>query len=355
MRSVLASLSVSSFLMLACEHQEPSDLEVIPGAYVDYRYSPGLQPCTGNAAAVNAYSVYAASALKIPLDEVPQLSFSWVTPEDLDSWTGGACSHSCAIGRGAFSLSPVLYHELAHAVFYGVNPRPAHFLSEGSATVLDPFQLINFTKVGSRDPRHFLTDPSFSSGYYAMAGLFVAYLIQIHGIEKFLALYQAIPRESNLSDWEGAFQAIYGETLDNVVDDYLSSTECPPAVSPFPQFECDAPLLAPEGEGWSYGRSLDCDGDDVVGSIDSDVGRTTTVTFVVDNPGDYDVEFLVPPMPNSLMRIGACDECRWLPQESVLGGGQSARVTLEQGRHFLTVRAFETEPNDVFVSITPAQ
>lgn len=86
--------------------------------------------------------VHVASMLGIPLDELAQMSFSWVTPEDMDLWTGGSCSHSCAIGTRAFSLSPILYHELAHAVCYGVNSRPAHFLSEGFATLLDPFQLI---------------------------------------------------------------------------------------------------------------------------------------------------------------------------------------------------------------------
>lgn len=340
--------------MLACERHAPGELVVLTGPQVNYRHSPTLGPCAGNLDAVNAYVTYAAAATRIPPEAIPSMTFSWVSTIDLEAWTSGECSYSCAQGVDAFSLDPILHHELAHALFYELNPAPSHFLSEGFATAMDPLQLGNYMAVSSRDPRDILTNSTFSSGYYAEAGLFVAYLIQVLGVEKFRDLYQLMTRDSRLEDWASAFQSIYGASLDVVVEDYLATVACPTQVAAFPQFECGAPLLASEADGWHLGRVLDCGDQDVVGGIDAEGGLAMTVTFRVETPGDYEIRFSAPGVAKSLVRLGACERCRWLPQEVQLGGNQSSVVFLDAGLHFLTVRVFETTAQEIAVDVTPA-
>lgn len=353
-KHTLTRLGIAAALMLACEDPGPGvEFEEIAGTRVDYRYLPELEPCAGNVAAMDGFVEYGASAMKIALDDLPRISFSWLGAGDLvESWTEGACSHSCADGTTTVSVVPIFHHELAHALIYGDNHRPAHFLAEGFATALDSTQLANFENVESLDPRGLLTDTSFSSGYYPEAGFFVVYLIQVYGPDKFRALYKTIPRESSLDDWDSAFQSIYKQSIDALVEDYLADADCPDTVSPFPQFECEAPLLAPEGEGWEFGRVLDCGDDDVFGGIDAEGGMATAVTFEVEEAGAYDVDFAA--VGKSLLRIGACDRCRWLQKEPRFVQGQPAQVQLEAGRHSMIVRLFETEPQDVRVTITPA-
>lgn len=328
---------------------------MLSGPNVDYRHSPELEPCGGNLDVVNEYYRYAAAAMRIPIEDVPHATFSWVTEGDLKAWTDGDCEQNCAVKTDAFSILPTFHHELAHALYYDANPRSSHFLTEGFATAMDPLQLLNYEAAGTRDPRLLLTDAGFSAGFYAVAGLFVVYLLQTRGPEAFASLYEELGREASLSDWEAAFEAIYGEDLDEVIDAYLNDVDCPENIAPFPQFECGAPQLANTDGGWQFHRALRCAESDVAGGIGENGYAVTTVTFQVDVAGDYDVAFLEPAGVKAIAAVGECDRCRWLSRGLSVGGGQTQRTTLAKGRHFMTVRVFEDQEREVHVSVVPAE
>lgn len=337
---------------IACHDEPQSDLITVPGEYVDYRYSPELEPCAGNFAHVDAFAEYTTAFLGVTPDIFPHVSFSWLTNDDMQMWAPGDCGYACANGTEGFSSNPIHLHEIAHALLYGLNPKPAPFLAEGIAVALEPFEGGDYTKYPPADPREDLTRTGSFAGIYDKVGLFTLYLLQVHGPEKFRQLYQAIPAVSTNSHWDAAMREIYGLSLDSVVEAYLAATTCPENIIPLPNYECSAPVLPSQASGWKFERALNCGDDDVRGGLDSDWGFVAGVTFVVEKSGDYDVAYQGPEV--SLVRLGPCDQCRWLPQEVVFHGGLTRRTHFEAGRHLLTVRVFETEPQPVEVEITPA-
>src|SRR5690606_36847767 len=140
-------------------------------------------------------------------------------------------------------------------------------LEEGLAVALDPAGSLSAANFSARDPRPLLTTFDFESQAYDVAGLFVAYLLQMYGPERFLRLYAAIPRKSSLADWEAALMEIHGRSVDVFVEEYLATTACPPGVAPFPRFECSAPQLVSRDGVFTFERVLDCADDDVEGGI----------------------------------------------------------------------------------------
>ncbi len=341
-------------LLVSCS-REPSDLTVLPGAIVDYRHSPELTPCGGNLAEVNEFVEYTAAAMGVPLEDLSSLSFSWVSPEDLQAWTS-SCTDSCAVGTSAFSIRPMINHELAHALIYHVNSNAPDVLSEGFATAMHLLHVSNYEAASPRDPRELLEVLDLATGFYLGAGLFVSYLIQRFGAEKFKDLYARLQKGASRADWDGALTDIYGASVDGIVEDYLAATDCPAAEIPFPPYGCDAAPLSAQDGGWQYVRTLRCDDPDVIGGADSPEGfAVTTVTLDVESEGDYDVILLEPSDVKALVTIGECDGCRWLPKVVALGQGQARRATLAAGRHVMAIHLFEGDAREFHLSITPAQ
>ncbi len=334
--------------------EEPSDLTVLHGPYVDYQHSPDLTPCSGNLDEVNNFVTSVAGAMKISLDGLPSLSFSWVTPEDLAERTS-ECTDSCALGERALSIRPIINHELAHALYYQVNAHPVELLSEGFATAMDILHYIDYGAIESRDPRDPLDGSDVTPDLYGKSGLFVIYLIQRFGAANFQALYASLDRGASRAGWDEAFQTVYGSPVDAIVEEYLAATDCPDDVTPFPPYGCEAPLLPMENGAWHYHRTLRCADPDVFGGVDNFAGFATTVTLDVKSEGDYDVSLVSPTDAKSLLSIAECNRCRWLPEAIVLGQGQVRRATFAPGRHVMTIRLFEGDGHDFYVSLTPAQ
>lgn len=78
------------------------------------------------------------------------------------------------------------------------------------------------------------------------------------------------------------------------------------------------------------------------------------MTLDIPETGNYDVALLVPTAGKSLVTLGECDRCRWLPRGIVLGPGQARPAALAAGRHVLTIRLITGDTHDFHVSITPA-
>lgn len=353
-------LSVAMVGVLACEHSDSSGLVVVDGTYVDYRYSPELDPCGGNPAAVNAFALYAAPIFGYTATEIPHTTHAWVTEDDFMALTSCDEALGCASGRDAISRIPLHYHEISHTL----NVSGPRFLNEGLAVALS--RGWNTANLGDPEPRPYMVefDPDQA---YTPAGLFVAYILQAHGADKFRALYAAIPPDSSMADWEAAFQEIFKSSVDEFVDAYLAATTCPADVAPFPPFECSAPELVPDGGAFTFSRVLDCGDSDVEGGIAVDPpgyaqeagggAFWVTRTFVVETAGEFDLTVDTPRNDAGVVgyaAIQSCGGCAWLPEVGIpVRGGETVREWLDAGKYFFTMQVYGTEPREASVSITP--
>lgn len=340
-------------LCLACK----LELETISGTSVDYRYSPGLVPCAGNATYVDQFAVFAAGLLAV--DRPAHVSFAWVPAEEFGVGRLRSCEGSlgCASKNEAYSQWPIHLHEVVHALLYSVNEAPLPFLEEGVATALDMsvYLTLDVLRVNSGgkddgDPRPELTKDAHID--YAKAGLFTLYLIQRYGPEKFMTLYRRSKRAADLSAVRGLFLNVYDIELDEIVEAYLQDNDCPADIIHFPWYECTAPRLSPQDGAWLVERPVDCSEDDARGGIDSDLGVATSVTIEVTEPGSHTIEIVGPDI--GMVHLAPCGGCRWLDRQVVVFTGDTETAFLPVGEYLVTARFFEASEADVRVSITPS-
>ncbi|MDC0721561.1 hypothetical protein [Nannocystis bainbridge] len=368
-RLLLCSFVGSGF---ACEHGGEPDFFVISGDHVDYRYSRGMEPCAGNAFAVNAFALHTALVLGLDRDneELPRITFSWLTDEDFELWTNDTCveAKGCSIGTEAYSHIPIHHHEVVHALM----PPGAPFLDEGLAVALDPGSGGSLAEIDERDPRPYLVDfvqgdLGLTDEAYGVAGLFVSYLLQVYGAERFHAVYAAIPRKSEFPDWQSAFLQHYDRSADELAEEYLSAKACPKGISPLPRFECSAPEIVPQDGMVVFQRTLDCSDEDVEGGVSLALidearpgwGVRVSRSFVIDTPGEYKVVVVTPTTEDGTVGyalLGPCGGCAWLPEPgiAITGNSEGEVMWLDEGQFFVTVSVPETVAQEVSVSISPA-
>ena len=331
------------------------DLVVVAGESVDYGHAPELQPCAGNAVYVNNFAFFIEELLG--LGNFGHASFSWIAEEELGKRKLRSCDGTigCNIKSTSFSQWPIHLHEVVHSLMYSINDDPLPFLREGLATALDmpgglTLAVLQGDGPSSADPRTELT--KIESIDYYKAGLFVLYLLQRHGIEKFGELYRRAHSGISSSTIHALFLKIYGFDIDEMVNTYLSTSNCPVGTTPVPWYECSAPLLLAEDEVWIFERSVDCAAQDVRGGLESEWGIVAGATFVVTLPGIYEIE-LDTPTP-ALVHVAACGHCRWLSPQALFSGESPVTVFLADGPHFVTTRLLGREQGDVRVKISPA-
>lgn len=356
------ALVLSTFVagLAACRHDDAST-----GLHADYHHSAELEPCAGNAAAVDALVAHIAETIGLPLADVPHIRYSWLSEADYARESGCGAALSCGDGDDVYSVMPIAEQAIARAVLLVVNTRPSPFLAHGLSTALGSIPLA--TSPDERDPRPYLSDfeQDRQATANASAGAFVAWLLQVHGAERMRSLYRTIPYESTRADWEAAFAYIYGDSVDSLVAAYLAADTCPGDVPPRSDPACAGPRLEVARGVMSFERVLACGDDDVVGGIDDETpawieagwGYRVTRRFTVATAGDYAVTVDIPRTPSGYAgyaTIRGCGGCSWLPESTPLVGQTSAIVRLAAGEHALAIQAFGDEPPAVAVTIAPA-
>lgn len=205
------------------------------------------------------------------------------------------------------------------------------------------------------DPRPYMTldiaEDGDVTGYW-VASRFVRYLLQVHGVERFAALYRDVPEVSELSDWDEAVRASYGMSLDDLVEEYLAASECPPDLAPVRPLECDAPALTADPAGnFAWTSSLYCDDPDVIGGMQPPgepilFGETQLElrrTFEIVAAGEYEIAVVTPEGEGTRGQVivTECDGCAWLRGDAaVLEGSMTKTRWLEPGRYAVILRGF---------------
>jgi len=337
--------------LLSAACSDSTEFVVVEGERVDVHHMPEFQLCGGTVEAYDRGVEFIAEQLGLDPDSFPQLTYVWLDDRTLDERSPILTPDGVgwAWRDNAEAPFPYVMHEVVHMIGHQEKVNANTFLTEGLATAFEE----SFGESKLADPR-----PYFAARYgtspridYEIAGTFVSYLLSRYGPERFWELNRDLRYLSTEGRFYRRFEAVYDEDLDAVVDEFLTG-ECPEDALPIPlPVSCSAEELPRASDGtWTYARTLDCAEDGLVGGRRGDYEDNVMhmVTFVIDEPGFYDVR-----------RIGdvgfspilyRCGGCPWLNDATPLRNGE-----YEAGRYSVMIVGWsELEGGSVGFTISPA-
>jgi len=191
-----------------------------------------------------------------------QVDYYWL-PDGTDTYCPDGVE-GCNNDRGTFSKYPIHQHELVHAVR---SPDSLYLpLDEGLAEAFgDDWD--RFPVQG--DIRELLEDPD-GNGYipgpgYGLAAHFVSYLRADYGLSSLIELDARTDYEQSYAGAAAAFEQVYSQPLDEVIDAYEAE---------YPR--CDAPTFRDKG--------FDCSRNVIEAPIELDDPVTTIISLSCDDP-----------------------------------------------------------------------
>lgn len=311
MRSALPLLAA-----LACSLPEPT----LEGAHVRIAADPGLAACGDLLGHMDAFVAdLAAEWDRPPPTGDDRIDFHWLRPHDFADRT--ICvqpTSGCAWRGDVYASYAPVDHELVHALA-DADGLPPPFFIEGLAVAYElptPEGLEDLAADERADLEAALFDRvlDLPARRYAVAGAFIAFLVERHGAPAVLRLYRAL----GLLDDRGRIARVYarelGEPLDRAIAEFSElRRDCPLRGFRLRRFECDAPVLAWDGDVLTFHRTLACGEPDVLGP--SVLGTAAAYhTLEIPAPGDYAVRFVAdadpgaadPPNRLLLARCGGC-------------------------------------------------
>ncbi len=341
-------LCVLGLLSAACS--DSGELVVVQGERIDVHHMPDFQLCGGTVDAYDRGIEFIAEQLGLDPDSFPHLTYTWLDDRTFRDgpFFPGPDVAGRAGGDEAKGVFPYMMHEVVHMLGNQEKVNASTFLTEGLATAFEE-KIGDFEPI---DPRPYLaarhgTSPSVN---YEVAGTFVSYLLSRYGPERFWELNRELRHFSTEGRFYRRFEAVYGEDLDAVVDEFLSG-ECPEDASPIPlPVSCSAEELPRASDGtWTYARTLDCAEDGLVGGIGGDYEDSVMhmVTFEIDEPGPYDVRRIGD--AGFELIVYRCGGCPWLNSATFLRGGE-----YEAGRYSVMILSWEIEGGSVGFTISPS-
>jgi hypothetical protein len=316
----------------------------IQGDNVTLYYDPGMMPCAGTLAHLDA--AVAAIGRYLDLDLPVGDPIPYYYTQDLLPCSSGAAG--CTIGPPQAVLScwatkPTLVHELVHAVKWRAIGLTNAFLEEGLAVSLGQLDFVG--KVESRDPdAELLTPDKLPPDDYGVAGDFVSYLLTRFGPGPFRKLVASVRPGDAVEAIEAAFVAVYGETMGALRADraqsplafYGNRIDLP---------ECQAEEPDPNiGRGAAVSETVDC-ATNTVGTV-----GTRYVPFEVAADGIYSVT--VQHDAASTFGLFACGggPALW---SADLGASPLVVGHLHAGRYVFELDAGSTSPETFSITVAP--
>jgi len=258
-----------------------------------------IELCRGTMAHMDDFVKRIAARLGVdPPVENDRIRFTWATSQEQ---LKAACDIEgdilgCANGDRITSLYVPHSHELVHSVSRRVG-RPPSFFVEGLAVAHEGF-------TGLALPRRFYYNGTkveimelimssnamireYADGY-EKAGRFAAYLIDRHGMDKYLELYAALPKNAGIQEIEQAFQDRLGLSLDESITGFAS---------PWKDWhfdallsECNAPEIPWDGFLLEQEAAAFCLHDNAIGPYD---GNVVEEQYTIDIPVDGNYELRI--------------------------------------------------------------
>ncbi|MEZ4385593.1 MAG: hypothetical protein R3A79_30020 [Nannocystaceae bacterium] len=277
--------------------------------------------------------------LGVEIDE--PLRFAYIERTELEEYCFQDDIWGCYYDDKAYSISPVLTHELAHAVADRAGWDGPRVFNEGFA---EAFAFNNDSGVERLPIRAVVEDFAVDSDNYYTAGLFVRFLVERYGIERFGAFMRATGRDADLRAVGASFEAHLGETLDAALDAFDAYPTCSAWENQAAVVECGMEAIAWGPEELKIAVALDCEDAGSIGPFSMDPPEMWTArAFEVPEDGTY-AAFVDSTSPAaSGVRITHCGDCREAVDE-IVAAGTSRPVELRAGRYFATFVADASRP-----------
>jgi hypothetical protein len=265
-------------------------------------------------------------------------TFYWLSQEEFDSDLCAA-RNACA-----YSHSNVIYstlipieHEIVHTE---LDARPSSILREGAAEVFGSIESPFTTEVADLDP---LLDADQISGYgYPTAGRFSRFIIERHGLDSYLDLYEDLDGAQGRDALAAGIEDVLGVELTTLVSEFEQSSPCSADRWRYFDHECSALPLTPwkSDTRWADEIDLSCAAADVIGPRRDLVW--TRRALEVEQTGSYELT-IESADPTAQVAVFSCDVACYdgqpnpvIPSASIATGGR-ATVFLTAGRHWLEV------------------
>lgn len=317
----------------------------VEGVHVRVAADPGLVLCGGTLTHMDAFVARTAEELGIaaPTGD-DRIEFFWLAAEEFASRSGcGPNTAGCAHVGTVYSRAAPLNHELVHALDWRAGGLPP-FFEEGMATA--------FQGLGNGSGDSLMISPGVVEQYieartpmavdYAMAGAFVRFLVEHHGMDRVVRMMERLSRRSTLAEVDAAFQAELGVTLADSSGAFdLYRLMCPRDRTAM-LLECEAPEIAWDGVVFAEYRGLACEQDDVVGPFEGR-GMMMLRTLEVREAGIYEVNAIADggAFTVSLFDCGGCG-----PRVAVRAG-EGAAFELTEGLYSVRLHGSAVAPTDV--------
>jgi hypothetical protein len=269
----------------------------------------------------------------------------------------------CAPGSHAYVRTLMSTHELMHASRSSWLPS---VLEEGLAALHDPAQSRTAEVMASRAELLDVLEGGESNGYeqYERAAHFVSFLFAQYGRETFMKFEERVRWDTYahrpLWEWKADFEAVYGDSFEQVWETYATYPDCAPAQFHLPLSVCSmlgtptqAATLTPAfmeapGAEATFTRALDCDDDEVVGPFvfyNGPLTRSAVYAIEIDNwlGGTVWLDLTGDLIGANRAILTNCGNCWTGSALFASTGTPSAYVTLQSGPYVLMLyRDFDT-------------
>jgi hypothetical protein len=321
---------VALLLTIGACTAEP-ELELPPltlhGNYVSMGIEGPAQPCAGTLPWLDRH-VESLGALFERSVEGVTVDYYWLSLASVTALCGPA-AYACAPPGAVYSASPLIEHELVHAVVDGRVGRGEGFFDEGLAVALGsglagPYEVDEFADVLAM-----IGSDRTLALEYAAAGAFVNDLIEVHGAVAVLNFYDRTTNEDTHAVVADVFEQELGISLEAAHQAFLSRGRgCTMLLA-----ACTMPPTPWTGDVWTVDAPVSCSTDALgpEATPTSESGRPWTfVSFEVGTPGSYVLELDSIPQPLYAAHCGPCGE----RAASVAFGvpGEAEPVELAAGR-----------------------
>ena len=328
---------LSAITAIGCQDDPALDLQ--SGDNVSVFIEDGLTPCGDLPGHMDHFIESLLTNWGIEL-EGERINFHWYSKASYSTHT--VCretTYGCADGFDSYSTMAPHDHELVHNVTQ-LLAVPTPFFTEGAAVVFDlPFSFtMDVSTVGDSDI-HALLDTyrgsDLPAGEYGLAGGFTRFIIDRHGMERYVELYEALGIERDPIDIASIYAEVLGEELGDTVDDFDAERRgCSIGALRAKTFECDSPAILWDDHALRHSRTLACGEDGVIGPFHNDTARTYN-SFDILRPGTFEINFKSDG-PESTVVIRNCGGCEdeattaWIKPEF-----ENQPIHLPSGRYYI--------------------
>jgi hypothetical protein len=280
-----------------------------------------------------------AEVLGVEIDE--PIRFAYIERSELEEYCFQDDIWGCYYDDKAYSIFPVLTHELAHAVADRAGWDGPRVFREGFA---EAFAFNNDSGVERLPIRAVVEDFAVDSDNYYTAGLFVRFLVEAYGVERFGAFMRATRRDADFGAIAASFEAHLGETLDEALDAFDAYPTCSAWENQAAIVECGMEALPWGPDGLEGTVSLDCEDAGSIGPFSVDPPEMWAARSLdVPEDGTYTISVASTSPVASGVRLTHCGDCREAVDE-IFVAGASRSVELLAGRYFATFVADSGQP-----------